>query len=73
MSISDKAENITIKDRFKCAAADEQNHAVWFLFFHSKNPSATHAQRLIEDYGGYRSFKRFLFILTSNVDVCSTG
>lgn len=37
LDIADKAHNPTIKDRFKRAAADEQNHAVWFLFFLSKN------------------------------------
>ncbi|WP_070120079.1 ferritin-like domain-containing protein [Bacillus marinisedimentorum] len=31
--IADRAGNPMIKDRFRRAAADEQNHAVWFLFF----------------------------------------
>ncbi|WP_374955744.1 ferritin-like domain-containing protein [Bacillus sp. NMTD17] len=33
LDIADKAQDVTIKDRFRRAAADEQNHAVWFLFF----------------------------------------
>jgi len=33
LDISDKAQDLTIKDRFRRAASDEQNHAVWFLFF----------------------------------------
>lgn len=36
LDISDKAQDITIKDRFRRAASDEQNHAVWFLFFFRK-------------------------------------
>ncbi|MFD2046597.1 ferritin-like domain-containing protein [Ornithinibacillus salinisoli] len=33
LDIADKAQDRTIKDRFRRAASDEQNHAVWFLFF----------------------------------------
>lgn len=51
LDISDKARDLTIKDRFRRAASDEQNHAVWFLFFSSKNPRGTHPYRQIEDYG----------------------
>ena len=36
LDIADKAQDPTIKDRFRRAAADEQNHAVWFLFFFQK-------------------------------------
>ncbi|WP_231734810.1 ferritin-like domain-containing protein [Bacillus sp. FJAT-29937] len=36
LDISDKTQDITIKDRFRRAASDEQNHAVWFLFFFKK-------------------------------------
>ena len=50
LDIADKAQDVTIKDRFRRAAADEQNHAVWFLFFfqHSK---VTHTNRQVENYG----------------------
>ncbi|MBM4763044.1 ferritin family protein [Bacillus sp. B15-48] len=51
LDISDNAQDMTIKDRFRRAAADEQNHAVWFLAFFSKNQKITHNQRQIEDYG----------------------
>lgn len=33
LDIAQKAQNITIKEAFRRAAADEQNHAVWFSFF----------------------------------------
>jgi rubrerythrin len=36
LDIVDKAQNMYIKDIFRRAAADEQNHAVWFLYFLSK-------------------------------------
>ncbi|MEK4396707.1 ferritin family protein [Bacillus sp. FSL K6-2860] len=50
LDIADKAQDVTIKDRFRRVAADEQNHAVWFLFFfqHSK---VTHTNRQVENYG----------------------
>jgi rubrerythrin len=51
LDISDKAQDITIKDRFRRAASDEQNHAVWFLFFIQKNSKVRHTHRQIEDYG----------------------
>jgi len=51
LDIADKAQNFTIKDRFRRAASDEQNHAVWFLFLFIKNPKGTHPHRQIENYG----------------------
>ncbi|GAA0370551.1 ferritin-like domain-containing protein [Bacillus horti] len=33
LEISDKATDPFVKEAFKRAAADEQNHAVWFLYF----------------------------------------
>ncbi|WP_420836069.1 ferritin-like domain-containing protein [Paenibacillus fonticola] len=33
LDVADKATDPYIKDRFKRASADEQNHAVWFLYF----------------------------------------
>jgi rubrerythrin len=51
LDIADKAQDPTIKNRFRRAAADEQNHAVWFLFFSSKNPRKTQPYRQIENYG----------------------
>nr|WP_295972475.1 ferritin-like domain-containing protein [uncultured Bacillus sp.] len=35
-TISDSTNNQYIKDVFRRAAADEQQHAVWFLFFFTK-------------------------------------
>ncbi|WP_078435511.1 ferritin family protein [Metabacillus halosaccharovorans] len=36
LDIADQAQDPFIKERFRRAAADEQNHAVWFLFFLQK-------------------------------------
>nr|WP_173918886.1 ferritin-like domain-containing protein [Halobacillus sp. Marseille-Q1614] len=33
LDIADSAPNQVIKDTFRRAAADEQNHGVWFLYF----------------------------------------
>ena len=33
LEISDYTQDVTIKETFRRAAADEQNHAMWFLFF----------------------------------------
>lgn len=39
LDIADKAKDPVIKDRFRRASADEQNHAVWFLYLlFSKKP-----------------------------------
>ncbi|WP_134703630.1 ferritin-like domain-containing protein [Ammoniphilus sp. YIM 78166] len=38
LDIADKTQDQYIKERFKRAASDEQNHAVWFLYFLSNNP-----------------------------------
>ncbi|SET23338.1 Rubrerythrin [Oceanobacillus limi] len=51
LDISDKAQDISIKDRFRRAASDEQNHAAWFLYFYSKDPKRTNTHRQMEDYG----------------------
>ncbi|XRG79423.1 ferritin-like domain-containing protein [Rossellomorea sp. GAMAL-10_SWC] len=37
LSISDGTSNQFIKHAFNRAAKDEQNHAVWFLYFFTKN------------------------------------
>jgi rubrerythrin len=50
LDIADKANDIAIKDRFRRAAADEQNHAVWFLFFLSR-PKVTNISRQVNNYG----------------------
>ncbi|MEH6944261.1 ferritin-like domain-containing protein [Bacillus sp. JJ722] len=39
LSISDDSNNAYIKETFRRAAADEQNHAVWFLYFYTKTRS----------------------------------
>ena len=36
LDIAEKAQDPFIKEKFKRAAADEQNHAVWFLYFYTK-------------------------------------
>lgn len=36
LEIADETSNQYIKEIFKRAAADEQNHAVWFLYFFTK-------------------------------------
>ncbi|PLR95780.1 ferritin family protein [Bacillus sp. T33-2] len=50
LDIADKANDPIIKERFRRAAADEQNHAVWFLSF-SKNLRQTNINRQINNYG----------------------
>lgn len=36
LDIAEKAQDPFIKEKFKRAAADEQNHAVWFLYYYTK-------------------------------------
>ncbi|GAA3314104.1 hypothetical protein GCM10020331_005840 [Ectobacillus funiculus] len=36
LDIADKAQDSYIKKQFRRAATDEQNHAVWFLYFYTK-------------------------------------
>ena len=33
LTVADETSNLFVKDAFRRAAADEQNHAVWFLYF----------------------------------------
>ncbi len=52
LEISDQAQDPYIKEAFRRVAADEQNHAVWFLFYISKNSRKSHWQRQgVENYG----------------------
>ncbi|MFV8829611.1 ferritin family protein [Alkalihalobacterium sp. APHAB7] len=51
LDIADKAQDETIKDRFRRAASDEQNHAVWFLYFFQNVRKVEHSYRQIENYG----------------------
>jgi rubrerythrin len=37
LDIAEKAQDPYTRDTFKRAAADEQNHAVWFLYYYTKN------------------------------------
>ncbi|MBT2726201.1 ferritin-like domain-containing protein [Bacillus sp. ISL-75] len=37
LEVADGTSDPTIKEAFRRAAADEQNHAVWFLYFFTKN------------------------------------
>jgi rubrerythrin len=50
LDIADKANDLVIKERFRRAAADEQNHAVWFLFFFSKSPDLTQVNKQTQNY-----------------------
>ena len=36
LDIAEKAQDSYIREKFKRAAADEQNHAVWFLYYYTK-------------------------------------
>ncbi len=36
LDIAEKAQDPYIREKFKRAAADEQNHAVWFLYYFNK-------------------------------------
>lgn len=49
LDIADKANAPMIKERFRRAAADEQNHAVWFLFFFSKSPEINRETKNVSD------------------------
>jgi rubrerythrin len=40
LDIAEEANNPYIKEVFRRAAADEQNHAVWFLYYFIKNKRA---------------------------------
>ncbi|PFP26563.1 rubrerythrin family protein [Bacillus sp. AFS073361] len=37
LEVADGTSDPTIKEVFRRAAADEQNHAVWFLYYYAKN------------------------------------
>jgi rubrerythrin len=37
LEVADGSTDPTIKEAFRRAAADEQNHAVWFLYYFTKN------------------------------------
>ncbi|KHE72188.1 hypothetical protein LD39_05870 [Halobacillus sp. BBL2006] len=52
LNISEQAKDLKIKEAFRRAAADEQNHAVWFLFYLNRTNSPTTVNRQnSEDYG----------------------
>lgn len=36
LDIAEKTQDPYIREKFKRAAADEQNHAVWFLYYYTK-------------------------------------
>ncbi|TDL30694.1 DUF2202 domain-containing protein [Jeotgalibacillus sp. S-D1] len=50
LDIADKSQDAVLINRFRRAAADEQNHAVWFLYFLHK-PDLSPTTRQIENYG----------------------
>ncbi|TMU87566.1 DUF2202 domain-containing protein [Bacillus sp. BHET2] len=49
-SVSDGVQETFIKDTLRRAAADEQNHAVWFLFFMIQNKGRSRSARQV-DFG----------------------
>ncbi|XXM72664.1 ferritin family protein [Lysinibacillus sphaericus] len=51
LDIADKAQDPAIRDRFRRAASDEQNHAVWFLSFIQKNARNSRFRRQNIDFG----------------------
>lgn len=51
LDIADQAKEQFIKERFRRTAADEQNHAIWFLYFFQKNTQITHTNRQTQNYG----------------------
>ncbi len=51
LDIADKAQNPVIKETFRRAAADEQNHAVWFLYFLLNKQMITTTSRQPTNYG----------------------
>jgi rubrerythrin len=51
LDIADKSQNPVIKETFRRAAADEQNHAVWFLYFLLNKQMMTNASRQPTNYG----------------------
>ncbi|MFZ3578320.1 ferritin-like domain-containing protein [Virgibacillus sp. DJP39] len=51
LDIANQAKDPFIKDRFRHAAADEQNHADWFMFFISNVTDSIKVSRQVENYG----------------------
>ncbi|MCM3411403.1 ferritin family protein [Metabacillus litoralis] len=51
LDISDQAHNLFIKERFRRAAADEQNHAIRFLSFLLKRQNVKKSTRQVENFG----------------------
>lgn len=51
LDIADKSQNPVIKETFRRAAADEQNHAVWFLYFLLNKQMIPTASRQPTNYG----------------------
>jgi rubrerythrin len=51
LDIAGKAGNESIKETFRRAAADEQQHAVWFLYYLSLPPIGRFQRQTAETYG----------------------
>lgn len=51
LDIADQAQDPFIKERFLRAAADEQNHAIWFLSFLSKRQNVKENTRQVGNFG----------------------
>lgn len=51
LDIADSTQAIVIKETFRRAAADEQNHAVWFLYFLEQKNIAQPERQDVENHG----------------------
>lgn len=51
LDMADKSQNPVIKETFRRAAADEQNHTVWFLYFLYNKQMVPTASRQPTNYG----------------------
>ncbi|MBM7660141.1 rubrerythrin [Bacillus mesophilus] len=62
LDIADQANDSNIKERFRRAAADEQNHAVWFLYF-STYHKTTNTKRQLQNFGAKAALSATAFAL----------
>lgn len=67
LDIADKTNDPYIKEVFRRASSDEQNHAVWFLFFLTAQANATRQYRQPEtaDYGAKGALQAATLTLSS--------
>jgi hypothetical protein len=67
MDIEDESTNPVIKESFRRAAADEQNQAVWFLYYFVKAKKTIYIPFLHYHYPSCNFFPHSLFIPINNV------